>query len=513
MKSSSSFMKKDFGMDELVRSVTPDGYLSTEEVQADPGKPRSPHVSFPELGKLVFNSSVRDQSDSGEKSRPPRTSSIEECVQPRKLPLFHSLRKLFVGTASNQVKVGNSSTSFIEPPSSKEFRRICSEIVPNQIYVSGWLIAEDWMELSTRGITHVINTASSVSKCPFPERVHYLPLSIEDSKSEDIQSYFYICIDFIESAISSGGRVLVHCMEGVSRSCSVVIAYLMWKRGLTYKESHALVQLARPICQPNTGFICQILDFQKVLSPDCSSVVSRTWRIQAKELVNGTVIIIPLVLSCPSQIDPRFIHVKKHDAAFEVYLPDLPFLNRAKEMVDMVCMQISRIEKFNNSQTTAVSELGLPHNVNPDLDDPYSLFFKFLSEIGSRDFCMFGQPAVTLSGNASDTQYTARSHRSHGSIDSAREDTHVVVYQIDLSTQSLDNPIPYFDSDDLDSRALYLFVVPDEDVVVWVGNEVEEIDDETVSGKIRGLIPAVGEIHIVQQGSETDAFWNLFEQG
>ena len=76
-----------------------------------------------------------------------------------------------------------------------------------------------------------------------------------------------------------------------------------------------------------------------------------------------------------------------------------------------------------------------------------------------------------------------------------------MVYQIDLSIESLDNTIPYFDSDDLDSRALYLFVVPDEDVVVWVGNEVEEIDDETVAGKIRCLIPAVVEIHIVQQGS------------
>lgn len=512
MKSSSPFMKKDFEMDELVRSVSPDSYLSTEEGESLSTKPKSPHVSFPELGKLALGSSITSPRDLGMKSCAPRACSTEECVAPRKPHLFQSLKRLFIAETPTPRSPTHATTSFIEPPSSKEFRRICSEVIPNQLYVSGWLIAEDWTELSSRGITHVINTASSVSKCPFPERIYYLPLSIEDSKSEDIQSYFYICIDFIESAISSGGRVLVHCMEGVSRSCSIVIAYLMWKRGLTYKESHSLVQLARPICQPNTGFICQILDFQKVLSVNSSKQMSRTFRMQAKELVNGTRIIIPSVLTSLTEIDPRFIHIKTQNESFEVYFPENFASSRIKEIVDILCMQISRIEKRVNCQTVPVSDFGLPSQINPDLNEAHALFIKFLSELGQGKIHIFGQPTALIGSNTSDAQYTARSHRSHGSIDSAREDTNVIVYQFDLSTDSLDTPIPYFDSDDLDSRNLYLFLVPGDDVVIWVGNEVEEVDDGTVAIKVRELVPSVVEIHIVQQGSETDAFWNLFEQ-
>jgi len=396
-------------------------------------------------------------------------------------------------------------------------------VVADQVYISGWLVAEDWDELSSRGISHVINTASSVSKCPFPERICYLPLSIEDSKSEDIQSYFYICIDFIESAISSGGRVLVHCMEGVSRSCSIVIAYLMWKRSMTYKEAQSFVQEARPICQPNTGFICQILDFQKVIAseqfPEGPQLLSwRTWRLQAKKLTNGSFVVIPSVLSNPVRIDPRFVYIRRQGTTVEVLLPEQHQSPRLIEIVDIVCSQISRIEKQDHMQIVEISGFGMAPSQEPGLDEAYELFSIFLSQLPpSGELWLFGQMSGLVNTlDSSDLQYTARSHRSHGSIDSARDDAEVVVFQIDIGSKVLENPIPYFDSDDLDSRAIYLFLVPSDNqsptVVLWVGNEVEYVDDDTIANHARSLVPTASEIHIVQQGSETDAFWNLFEQ-
>ena len=489
-------------MDELIQPETQESR-----------KPRSPHVSFPELGKLVFSPG----SDSKQSVCSPSEGTGSESV-PKRPPLFQSLIKLLTGSSDQQDRNIPQTSRISEPPSSKEFRRVCSEVVPNQVYISGWLVAEDWEELSSNGITHVINTASSVSKCPFPEKICYLPLTIEDSKSEDIQSYFYICIDFIELAISSGGRVLVHCMEGVSRSCSIVIAYLMWKRGLTYKESQSFVQEARPICQPNTGFICQILEFQKVLE-NSDPTSSRLWRVQPQELTNGTFIVIPSVLPTQvRQIDPRFTYIRRIDTAFEVFLPSENHSTRIKEIVDIICEQISRIEKSGHTQIAIVSDFGSAPARDQSLDESSALFSKFLSQLPPGEIRIFGEiEPVSFRNSSADVQYTARSHRSHGSIDSAREDTQAIVFQIDLvGTKILDNAIPYFDSDDLDSRNVYLFLVPSKDasptVVVWVGNEVDEIDDDTVVNRVKTLVPSAGEIHIVQQGSETDAFWDLFEQ-
>jgi len=51
----------------------------------------------------------------------------------------------------------------------------------------------------------------------------------------------------------------VHCREGVSRSATMVLAYVMWQQGLTFEVAFQNLRKVRPICNPNTGFTCQLL--------------------------------------------------------------------------------------------------------------------------------------------------------------------------------------------------------------------------------------------------------------
>ena len=55
-----------------------------------------------------------------------------------------------------------------------------------------------------------------------------------------------------------GNKVLVHCQGGISRSPTLVIAYLVQKKNLTLGNSFELVREKRPIIDPNEGFLYQL---------------------------------------------------------------------------------------------------------------------------------------------------------------------------------------------------------------------------------------------------------------
>ena len=66
--------------------------------------------------------------------------------------------------------------------------------------------------------------------------------------------HFPSAIQFIKDGMQSGGIVFVHCFAGVSRSSSVVIAYMMAEHNLAFYEAMSFVRKRRHIIFPNIGF-------------------------------------------------------------------------------------------------------------------------------------------------------------------------------------------------------------------------------------------------------------------
>lgn len=59
----------------------------------------------------------------------------------------------------------------------------------------------------------------------------------------------------IERALRAGRNVLVHCQQGVSRSASIVIAYLIRYHNMSYESASSLVRHKRACVKPNSGFV------------------------------------------------------------------------------------------------------------------------------------------------------------------------------------------------------------------------------------------------------------------
>jgi len=65
----------------------------------------------------------------------------------------------------------------------------------------------------------------------YPQRCTYLRIAVPDAESTDLQRHFARVNDFIATARAAGGRTLVHCSAGMSRSVSLALAYLISAEG------------------------------------------------------------------------------------------------------------------------------------------------------------------------------------------------------------------------------------------------------------------------------------------
>ncbi len=152
--------------------------------------------------------------------------------------------------------------------------------ITDKIFISNELGAQDWKYLKDREISHILVAGNFLQK-KFPKDFKYLQLPINDFPSQDITFYFKEAFDFIEES----EKVLVHCHAGVSRSASIVIAFLMMKNSWKYTDAFNHVKKKRPVINPNRGFILQLKEFESFLAtgdPDLTRFTTKAYKFGPK---------------------------------------------------------------------------------------------------------------------------------------------------------------------------------------------------------------------------------------
>lgn len=143
--------------------------------------------------------------------------------------------------------------------------------------------AKDKHFLVKHGFTHVLNSSEGIDSLQVNTsadyyrniKITYLGIPGHDRPTWDIGQYFQETSKFIDTALTSGGtfrrsniheyinlmlsiyilgKVLVHCVMGISRSATLVIAYLMMYRGMSATQAITHVFRKRRI-NPNMGFL------------------------------------------------------------------------------------------------------------------------------------------------------------------------------------------------------------------------------------------------------------------
>jgi len=119
--------------------------------------------------------------------------------------------------------------------------------------------------LDRKSITHVLNLTSTDCHPLVVKNRKWMKIALHDSLQENLLMHLQGALEFIHSARESHGRILVHCIAGISRSVAVAIAYLMWSNHLDLHEAMDIVQAHRECASPNLNFMGQLMVFGKIL--------------------------------------------------------------------------------------------------------------------------------------------------------------------------------------------------------------------------------------------------------
>lgn len=235
------------------------------------------------------------------------------------------------------------------------FDKECSKVAEH-IYLGGDAVARDKDILKQNGITHVLNCVGFVCPEYFKSDFVYRTLWLQDSPSEDITSILYDVFDYFEDVREQHGRVFVHCCQGVSRSTSLVIAYLMWREGQSFDDAFEYVKAARGIADPNMGFACQLLQCQKRVhaSPLSPSSLLRMYRV-APHSPYDPLHLVPKMLNdpSPSALDSRGAFIIHIPSAIYVWIGKKCEAIMERDARGAVC-QIVRYEKVQGPIITVM---------------------------------------------------------------------------------------------------------------------------------------------------------------
>ncbi|XP_023833889.1 dual specificity protein phosphatase 22-B [Salvelinus sp. IW2-2015] len=134
-----------------------------------------------------------------------------------------------------------------------------NKVLPD-LYLGNFKDARDREQLARNNITHILSIHDSAA--PILPEITYLCISAADLPTQNLTQHFKQSIMFMHESRLKGEGCLVHCLAGVSRSVSLVVAYIMTVTGLGWQEALAAVRVARPCAGPNLGFQRQLQEFE-----------------------------------------------------------------------------------------------------------------------------------------------------------------------------------------------------------------------------------------------------------
>lgn len=182
------------------------------------------------------------------------------------------------------------------PGSLAQVSQLSHEVFP-RVYL-GSVAAAEPEQLAALKITHVVNALGAHAERCRP-KVKYWSAPMIDMPSFPLHRFLKPAAAWIAAALAEdpNNRVLVHCLAGVSRSASLLLAHAMSAHGLRISEAYIRVQTARPQAEPNPGFRAALIALDEHLFEGAP------WPHEEEELP-PSMVVDPIPRSLPLPLAP-----------------------------------------------------------------------------------------------------------------------------------------------------------------------------------------------------------------
>ena len=147
--------------------------------------------------------------------------------------------------------------------------------------------------LKKANIVGIVNCAPCTPNFHRDNNIAYCNVPVNDIEGANISTFFDGAITFLQHMLQKGS-VLVHCQMGISRSATIVIAYLMKVHQMSLTDAYFECKRKRPMIRPNDGFWNQLLQYEQHLqeikhhrnteTPTTHCLDSSAWMIQSNAI-------------------------------------------------------------------------------------------------------------------------------------------------------------------------------------------------------------------------------------
>lgn len=176
-----------------------------------------------------------------------------------------------------QIRISSKEPTPKTPPTFPAGKVGASQILPF-LFLGSLADAQNDDFLARNNITEIVNI--STVEYSVPESIKRHAFAAADHAAFPINQIFPECFTIFDelrkryvkhragagqstSSPFAAPAALVHCEKGISRSPSVVIAYLVKSNGWSVVEAYKFVQDRRPIIEPNAGFMEILRQFEQ----------------------------------------------------------------------------------------------------------------------------------------------------------------------------------------------------------------------------------------------------------